>query len=291
MELDTLKITNQILRNYNIKANKRYGQNFLIADDILSNIIKISNICEDELIIEIGPGLGNLSEYLLLNSTYCLLIEIDNKMIEVLTDRLSGKFSNYTLLNEDILNVDIDKIINDIEIKSNMKFSKVKVIANLPYYITSPIIFKLLQESNRIDEIIVMVQKEVAERITANNKSKEYGILTLMIKYYCEASIQIIVPNTSFIPPPDVTSAVVKMIKRKKYFVKNEKLLFELIHFAFQQRRKKMINSLVSNHFNNMTKEELEEVFKNCDINLNVRAEELELEKYIEIVNLLYKEE
>ncbi len=291
MELNTLKITNQILRNYNIKANKRYGQNFLIADDILSNIIKISNICEDELIIEIGPGLGNLSEYLLLNSTYCLLIEIDNKMIEVLTDRLSGKFSNYTLLNEDILNVDIDKIINDIEIKSNMKFSKVKVIANLPYYITSPIIFKLLQESNRIDEIIVMVQKEVAERITANNKSKEYGILTLMIKYYCEASIQIIVPNTSFIPPPDVTSAVVKMIKRKKYFVKNEKLLFELIHFAFQQRRKKMINSLVSNHFNNMTKEELEEVFKNCDINLNVRAEELELEKYIEIVNLLYKEE
>ena len=291
MELNTLKITNQILKNYNIKANKRYGQNFLIADDILSNIIRISNICEDELIIEIGPGLGNLSEYLLLNSTYCLFIEIDNKMIEVLTDRLSGKYSNYTLLNEDILSVDIDKIINDIEIKNNMKFSKVKVIANLPYYITSPIIFKLLQESNRIDEIIVMVQKEVAERITANNKSKEYGILTLMIKYFCEASIQIIVPNTSFIPPPDVTSAVVKMIKRKKYFVKNEKLLFELIHFAFQQRRKKMINSLASNHFNNMTKEELEEVFKNCDINLNIRAEELELEKYIEIVNLLYKEE
>ncbi len=289
--INTLNITNNILKKYNIKASKRYGQNFLIDDGILENIIQVSDIKKNELIIEIGPGLGNLTEYLLYNSTFCLLIELDSKMINVLNERFKDKYNNYILLNEDILKIDIDKVIEDIEQKNSIKYDNVKVIANLPYYITSPIIFKLLQDTKRVNEIVVMVQKELAQRIVAKNKSKDYGILTLMINYFAKSSIELIVPNTSFIPSPDVTSAVVKMVRDKRYNVSNEEMLFKLIHMSFAQRRKKVINSLVSMSFNDMNKVELERLFKECNISLNSRAEELVLSQYIQIVNCLEKKE
>ncbi len=282
--MNTLIKTKSIINKFNIKANKRYGQNFLIDDNVLENIVEAANISKEDLVIEIGPGLGNLTEYILKKCKYALLVEIDPKMIEVVKDRF-GISSNYTILNEDILKVDIDNVIKKIENENNFKFRNVKVVANLPYYITTPILFKLLEDENKVDSITVMVQKEVAERMVASPKTKDYGILTLMVEYFSDANINIIVPNSSFIPEPGVTSAVITLNKNRKYEVKNEKLFFELVHKAFAQRRKKMINSLVANKFNNMEKQEIEELFEKCNIDFNRRAEELEIEQYIDLIN------
>ena len=283
---NTLEKTKNIMRINNIKANKRFGQNFLIDDNILENIVKSAEITNNDLVIEIGPGLGNLTEYLLEKAAYVILVEIDNNMINILNDRFK-KNNNYILLNDDILKVNVDEIIENIENKLNRKFEKIKVVANLPYYITTPIIFKLLQNENRINEITVMVQKEVAERIVAKNKTKDYGILTLMVNYLGTSDIKLIVPNNSFIPAPNVTSAVIKITKNKRFTVKDEELLFKLIHSSFAQRRKKIINSLESTKFLNMSKPELEKLFNECNISLNARAEELELQDYIKIVDII----
>ena len=283
--INTLKITNTILKKYNIFAKKSFGQNFLIDDNVLQEIVNQSNIKENELIIEIGPGLGNLSEYILSYSTYTVLVEIDKRMIQILTDRFKETNFKYSLINEDVLKIDIDKLIDNIEKEKNIKFSSVKVIANLPYYITTPILFKLLQDSNRIDEINVMVQKEVAQRMVANKKTKDYGILTLMVEYLTDASIVIDVDRTCFVPSPNVDSAVIKLVKNKKYEVDNEEIFFELIHKAFAQRRKKLVNSLASNNFMDLNKEKLEKIILNLGFDVNTRAEELELKDYINIVN------
>lgn len=282
--MNTLSKTRNIMSKFNIVANKRYGQNFLIDDNILQGIVSAADITDEDLVIEIGPGLGNLTEYILNTAKYGLLVEIDPKMIAVLEDRFKDK-TNYTLLNEDILKVDIDNLVEKIKTENNIDFKSVKVVANLPYYITTPIIFQLLEDSNCIESITVMVQKEVAERMTADSHSKEYGILTIMVDYFSNANIDIIVPNSSFIPEPGVTSAVITLKKNRKYKVNNEKVLFELVHKAFAQRRKKMTNSLSSNNFNNMSKQEIEELFTNCNLKLTTRAEELETIDFINIAN------
>lgn len=282
--MNTLSKTRSIMNKFNIVANKRYGQNFLIDDNILQGIISSADITDEDLVIEIGPGLGNLTEYILNTAKYGLLVEIDPKMIAVLEDRFKDK-TNYTLLNEDILKVDIDNLVKKIKAENNMEFKSVKVVANLPYYITTPIIFQLLEDSNCIESITVMVQKEVAERMTADSHSKEYGILTIMVDYFSNANIDIIVPNSSFIPEPGVTSAVITLKKNRKYKVNNEKVFFELVHKAFAQRRKKMTNSLSSNNFNNMSKQEIEDLFTNCNLKLTTRAEELETTDFVKIAN------
>lgn len=282
--MNTLAKTRSIMSKFDIRANKRYGQNFLIDDNVLENIVNASNVTEEDLVIEIGPGLGNLTEYLLDRAKYVLLVEIDSKMIEVLNHRFNDR-KNFTLINNDILQVNIDEMVEKIKEEKGIEFRKVKVVANLPYYITTPIIFKLLEDENIISDITVMVQKEVAERMVAAPKSKEFGILTLMVKYFSEANIEIIVPNSSFIPEPGVTSAVISLEKKRNYDVKNEKVFFELIHKAFAQRRKKMTNSLVATKFNNMSKEEIEELFTKCNLSTNTRAEQLEIEDFINIVN------
>ena len=281
---NTLSKTRKIMNKFNIVANKRFGQNFLIDDNILQGIVDVADVEENDLVIEIGPGLGNLTEYLLERTKYVLLVEIDPKMIEVLQDRFKQN-TNYTLINEDILKVNIDEKVKQIENDNNIKFSSVKVVANLPYYITTPILFKLLEDENSISSITVMVQKEVADRMVASPKSKEYGILTLMVDYFSNADTKLIVPNSSFIPEPGVTSAVINLQKDRKYEVKDEKVFFELIHKAFAQRRKKMVNSLTSTNFNNMDKQSIEKLFSDCDIKLTARAEELEIEDFIKLAN------
>ena len=282
--MNTLSKTRSIMNKFNIVANKRYGQNFLIDDNILQGIVSAADITKEDLVIEIGPGLGNLTEYILNTAKYGLLVEIDPKMIAVLEDRFKDK-TNYSLLNEDILKVDIDALVEKIKSEKKMDFKSVKVVANLPYYITTPIIFQLLEDSNCIESITVMVQKEVAERMTADSHSKEYGILTIMVDYFSNANIDIIVPNSSFIPEPGVTSAVITLKKNRKYKVNNEKVFFELVHKAFAQRRKKMTNSLSSNNFNNMSKQEIEELFTKCELSLTTRAEELETIDFVNIAN------
>lgn len=286
--MNTFNKTKSILNKYNIKANKRFGQNFLIDDNILMDIINVSNITKEDLVIEIGPGLGNLTSYILDKAGYALLIEIDTNMINILNDRFVN-YNNYTLINQDILKIDIDKKIKEIEEKLEVKFRKVKVVANLPYYITTPIIFKLLQDENRIDYITVMVQKEVAERMVAKSNTKDYGILTLMVKYLSNANIEFTVPKESFIPAPNVTSAIISLAKNKKYQVENEKLFFELIHSSFAQRRKTMINSLTSTKYNNFDKQSLNDIFEKLNIDKNTRAEQLEIEDFIKISDFINK--
>lgn len=282
--MNTLIETRKIMKKFNIVANKRYGQNFLIDDNILEEIVNSADITKDDLVIEIGPGLGNLTEYILSRAKYAILVEIDLKMIKVLKDRFKDR-KNYILINDDILKANIDKLVEEIKSKNDLSFRSVKVVANLPYYITTPIIFKLLEDENSISDITVMVQKEVAQRMVAKPKSKDFGILTLMVDYFSNANIIVLVPNSSFIPEPGVMSAVINLKKNRKYSVKNEKMFFELIHKAFAQRRKKMINSLSSTNFNNMTKQELEDLFKRCNLDFNTRAEELTIEEFIELVN------
>ncbi len=279
---NTIKKTREILSKYNLKADKRYGQNFLVNDKILQNIVDVANLDSDDLVIEIGPGLGNLTEYLFKTNAYPLLIEIDDKMIEVIKDRFNDK--EFTLLNADILKTNIDDLVEQIEKTKQVEFSNVKVVANLPYYITSPIIFKLLQDSKRINEIIIMIQKEVADRIIAIPKTKEYGILSIMTRYYAKASIEIEVSSSNFIPSPDVNSSVIKLTKQNVYNVENERLLFELIHKSFAQRRKKISNSLSATNFNNMKKEEIEKLLEKSKIDRMARAEELSINEYISIV-------
>lgn len=278
--MNTFRKTREILNKYGLTAKKKFGQNFLIDDNILDEISASACINDDELIIEIGPGLGNLTSYLLKKSRYVLLVEIDNNMIEILNDRFKEN-TNYSLINEDILKVDLDEKISKIEEELGFSFKRVKVVANLPYYITTPILFKLLQDSKRVDEIVVMVQKEVADRMVASPKSKDYGILSVMIKYLANAEIIIKVPKEAFIPSPNVTSAVIKLVKNKKYECDDEEKLFELIHHAFAQRRKKMINSLESSKFLNLDKEKIKDAFNKAKLNENVRAEELSIEEFI----------
>ncbi len=278
--MNTFRKTREILNKYGLTAKKKFGQNFLIDDNILDEISTSACINDDELIIEIGPGLGNLTSYLLKKSRYVLLVEIDNNMIEILNDRFKEN-TNYSLINEDILKVDLDEKISKIEEELSFSFKKVKVVANLPYYITTPILFKLLQDSKRVDEIVVMVQKEVADRMVAYPKSKDYGILSVMIKYLADAKIIIKVPKEAFIPSPNVTSSVIKLVKNKKYECDDEEKLFELIHHAFAQRRKKMINSLESSKFLNLDKEKIKDAFNKAKLNENVRAEELSIEEFI----------
>lgn len=279
--IDTLRITKEIINKYEISAKKSFGQNFLIDDTVLNEISNLANIEDNDLIIEIGPGLGNLTHYLQKNDL--LLIEIDERMLQILKDRFQG-IEKISIINADILKLDIDKEIEKLENTKKIKYNNVKVVANLPYYITSPIIFKLLQDSNRISEIVVMVQEEVADRIVAKSKSKDYGILTVMVQYYAKASKEIIVPNSSFIPSPNVTSAVVKIVKEDKYNDVDENVFNELIHKSFANRRKKILNSLHMNNFMNLSKEQIKELLISCSITENARAEELDIDKYIEIV-------
>ena len=284
--IDTLSKTKSILNKFELSAKKKFGQNFLVDDNILSQIDHLGNVKNDELVIEIGPGLGNLTEYL--KDYNLLLIEIDNDMINVLEERFNlSKCNNIKLINKDILKIDLDKEIEIIEKERNIKFSNVKVIANLPYYITSPIIFKLLEDSKKVTEIIAMVQEEVADRIVSKEKNKAYGVLTVMINYFGDSTKEIKVLANSFIPAPNVTSAVVKIIKNKKYDDVNYDIFKELVHKAFLNRRKKMLNSLFLNNFRNMTKIQLEELFDKCNISINTRAEELTIDRFIQITKEL----
>ena len=284
--MSTYTKTRNILNKYDLKANKRFGQNFLIDDNILNRIVDVSNITNEDFVIEIGPGLGNLTEYLLKKAKHVLLVEIDRNMIEVINDRFK-EFNNYTLVNNDILKLDIDSKIKEIENDSNQKFSGVKVVANLPYYITTPIIFKLLQDENKIQTITVMVQKEVAERMVANKGGKDYGILTLMVKFLSNANIEFTVPKEAFIPAPNVTSTIITLKKQKRYVVKNEKIYMSLVHSSFAKRRKTLINSLTSTNFNNLDKESITNILASLGIDQNIRAEQLDIEDFIKIADYI----
>lgn len=279
--------TQAILNTYKIQVNKSLGQNFLIDDCVIEKIIESSNIEKEDLIIEIGPGLGVLTERLLKKSNNVVVIELDKKMIEILQNRFCLN-RNLEIINNDVLKVDLEKLIKNKKEQTNI--NKVKIVANLPYYISTPIIMKLLENRLEISEIIVMVQKEVAQRLGAETGKREAGAITYAVEYYAQATPIIDVPKESFIPSPKVESQVIKLEVRQnpKIEVEDEKLLFNIIQKSFMQRRKTLSNALINNRILD-SKEEVEKMFKTLEIPSNVRGENLTLEEFGKIANYVYK--
>mgnify|MGYP000634563708 FL=1 len=279
--------TQAILNTYKIQANKSLGQNFLIDDCVIEKIIESSNIEKEDLIIEIGPGLGVLTERLLKKSNNVVVIELDKKMIEILQNRFCLN-RNLEIINDDVLKVDLEKLIKNKKEQTNI--NKVKIVANLPYYISTPIIMKLLENRLEISEIIVMVQKEVAQRLGTETGKREAGAITYAVEYYAQATPIIDVPKESFIPSPKVESQVIKLEVRQnpKIEVEDEKLLFNIIQKSFMQRRKTLSNALINNKILD-SKEKVEKMFKTLEIPSNVRGENLTLEEFGKIANYVYK--
>ena len=282
--MNTYKETLKILEKYNIRADKALGQNFLVNDEIINKIIEVSNINSDDIIIEIGPGLGVLTNLLLEKSENVIAVELDKRMITILQDRFS-KNKNLELINQDILKVDLKKLIETEKKEEN---SQVKIVANLPYYISTPIIMKLLEEYKIIDEIIVMVQKEVAERLTAKTGTRMAGSITYGVEYYSTAYSEILVPKESFIPRPKVESEVIKLILRKNINEDSqfEKELFSVIKAGFLQRRKTLANALINNKIIE-NREEINNILNKLNIDINVRAENLTLDQFKSIIKYI----
>lgn len=276
-----LEETRFIMKKYNIKANKNLGQNFLINEEVVTNIVDCSNIDKQDLVIEIGPGLGTLTKYLLEKAGKVICIELDTKMLQILKDRFS-LYNNFELINNDVLKVDLKNIIE--KEKAEGKIKNVKIVANLPYYITTPIIMKLLEEELELESITVMIQKEVADRLIAIPGEKNTGAITYAVYYYATSEAIMEVPNSSFIPEPAVTSKIIKLNIRKEPIVtpKNKKKMFKVIKCAFMQKRKTLLNSLTNNKiFEN--KNQGIELLKSLQINENIRPEELTLEQFEKI--------
>lgn len=277
--------TKNIMKAYNIKANKSLGQNFLINSEVVEKIIESSELSTDDLVIEIGPGLGTLTKYLLEKAGKVICIELDTRMVKILKNRFASRY-NFEIINEDVLKVDLNKIIK--ENKSTGKIKNVKIVANLPYYITTPIIMRLLEEHLDIKSITVMIQKEVAERLIEIPGGKNTGAITHTVYYYCESEKIMEVPNSSFIPEPEVTSEVIKMHLRQTPAVKieNPKVMFMIIKSAFMQRRKTLLNALTNAQVF-ISKQEGIKVLKKLNLDENVRAENLSIQDFANIAKCI----
>ena len=273
-----------VLQRYGFNFQKKYGQNFLIDTHVLDKIIGAAEIGRDDFVLEIGPGIGTMTQYLAEAAREVVAVEIDTKLIPILEDTLK-EYDNVTVLNEDILKVDIRKIAEE---KNGGK--PIKVVANLPYYITTPIIMGLFESEVPLDSITVMVQKEVADRMQVGPGTKDYGALSLAVQYYAEPYIVANVPPNCFMPRPNVGSAVIRLTSHKKpVAVKNEKLMFDIIRASFNQRRKTLVNGLYNVGGLNKSKEELAAVLESIGLAANVRGETLTLEQFAALSDALSK--
>ena len=280
-----LEETRFIMKKYNIRANKSLGQNFLISQSVVETIVESSEIEREDLVIEIGPGLGTLTKYLLEKAGKVICIELDKKMVRILEDRFK-LYNNFELLYQDVLKVDLKNIIKKEKEKNN--FKNVKIVANLPYYITTPIIMKLLEEKLDLESITVMIQKEVADRLIATPGDKETGTITYSVYYYATSQAILEVPNDSFIPEPEVTSKVIKLNIRKNppVKVKSKEVMFRIIKSAFMQRRKTLLNALVNTKVF-LNKEEGIRILKEIGLAEDIRAEKLTIEDFAKITNII----
>lgn len=288
--MNVLEETKFILNKYKIQANKSLGQNFLVNDNVIDEIIENANIDSNDLVIEIGPGLGVLTNRLIQNAYRVIAIELDERMVRIITDRFK-LYDNLKIINNDVLKVDLTSLIEQEKKEAEdkgIKIGNVKIVANLPYYISTPIIIKLLEQKLNINEIIVMVQKEVADRLTAKTGTRLSGAITYMVDYYSLAESIIKVDKASFIPSPKVDSEVIKLSIRKepKVQVEDEKKFFELIQRVFSQRRKTLANVLINYNYIE-DKQTAIETLKNIGLDENTRGESLSLEKFVEINNCL----
>ena len=266
----------EILKKFNFSFSKSLGQNFLIDGNIVKNIVEKSGITDEDIVLEIGPGFGTLTEELALNAKKVIAIEKDNRLMEVLDYTLQN-YDNVKIINEDFLKIDLEKIFIE-----EAEGRKLKVVANLPYYITTPILERIIENKKYFSTISVMVQEEVARRVVALPNNKDYGSLTLYLEYNCEKEILMKVPRTVFMPSPNVDSAILYLKLVHRDLDVDEDYLFKFIRSGFTKRRKNIMNSL-SKGFVNISKEELKEILSSLELSNNLRAENLSLQDYINI--------
>lgn len=277
--------TRFLMKKYNISANKSLGQNFLIDDEVVNNIVDSSEINKEDLVIEIGPGLGTLTNILLQKAGKVIAVELDSRMITILKNRFY-LYDNFEIINDDILKIDLNSIIK--KNREERQFKHVKIVANLPYYITTPIIMKLLEDRLNLDSIIIMIQQEVAQRIIAIPGTKLSGAITYGVYYYAQSESIVVVPSESFMPAPKVNSQVIKLNIRNKPPVelKDRDLFFNIIKASFMQRRKTLINALVNSRIID-TKDDAKEILKNLKMNENTRGETLNIQEFANLANYI----
>ena len=273
--------TIEILQKYNFNFQKKFGQNFLIDEHVLDKIIRAAEITKDDYVLEIGPGIGTMTQYLA-----CAAVEIDRALIPILEDTLK-EYDNVSIINEDILKVDIAALA-----KEKNGGRPIKVVANLPYYITTPIIMGLFESHVPLESITVMVQKEVADRMQVGPGTKDYGALSLAVQYYAEPYIVANVPPNCFMPRPAVGSAVIRLTRHQKppVEVMDEKLMFRLIRASFNQRRKTLANGLKNSGELNLSKEVITAAIEKLGKGSSVRGEALDLEEFARLTNIIKEE-
>ncbi len=283
LKIGTHKKTTEIIEKYGFNFKKNFGQNFLIDSHVLNKIVDASEITDEDLVIEVGPGIGSLTEYLAERAKKVVCIEIDRKLIPILNETLS-EYDNVDIINDDILKVDLKQIMEQYG------FKKAKMVANLPYYITTPIIMNVLENDINIETITVMIQKEVAKRMSAKEGTKDYGSLTIAVQYYSEPYLVANVPQNCFKPRPNVDSAVIRLKKKneKEVIVSDEQLMFDIIKIAFSQRRKTLLNCIFNSTSFNFNKQEIEEILKEANIDVKIRGEKLTIKQFAKLTDVIY---
>ena len=279
------KNTIEVLQKYKFNFQKKFGQNFLIDTRILEEIIDAAQITKDDFVLEIGPGIGTMTQYLCEAAREVVAVEIDTNLIPILQDTLK-EYDNVEVLNQDILKVDINKLAHE-----KNEDRPIKVVANLPYYITTPIIMGLFESHVPIDSITIMVQKEVADRMQVGPGTKDYGALSLAVQYYAKPEIVVNVPPSCFMPQPKVGSAVIRLTRHAKppVDVDDEKLMFQVIRGSFNQRRKTLANGLNNYGGIPLSKELIQESIEELGVPVNIRGEALTLEQFARLSNIIKK--
>lgn len=284
MHLGNPTNTISVLNRYGFSFQKKFGQNFLIDENVVEKIVRDAGVTKDDFVLEIGPGIGTMTQILCENAREVVAVEIDDKLIPILTEDTLSWYDNVTVIHEDILKLDIVKLANE---RNGGK--PIKVVANLPYYITTPIIMGLFESHVPLDSITIMVQKEVADRMQVGPGTKDYGALSLAVQYYAKPQILLNVPASCFMPRPNVDSAVIQLTRYEKppVEVADEHLMFRLIRASFNQRRKTMTNSVGNSPELSVSKEQMAAALEKCGLSATVRGEALTLAQFAELANVL----
>ncbi|MBO5459848.1 MAG: 16S rRNA (adenine(1518)-N(6)/adenine(1519)-N(6))-dimethyltransferase RsmA [Lachnospira sp.] len=284
MHLGNPTNTIAVLNRYGFSFQKKFGQNFLIDENVVEKIVREAGVTKDDFVLEIGPGIGTMTQILCENAREVVAVEIDDKLIPILREDTLSWYDNVTVIHEDILKLDIVKLANE-----RNGGRPIKVVANLPYYITTPIIMGLFESHVPLDSITIMVQKEVAERMQVGPGTKDYGALSLAVQYYAKPKILLNVPASCFMPRPNVDSAVIKLERHENppVDVKDEHLMFGLIRASFNQRRKTMTNSVGNSPELHISKEQMAQALDRCGLPATVRGEALTLSQFAELANIL----
>lgn len=284
MHLGNPTNTIAVLNRYGFDFKKKFGQNFLIDENVVEKIVREAGVTKDDFVVEVGPGIGTMTQILCENAREVVAVEIDKKLIPILTEDTLSYYDNVTVINEDILKLDIKKLADE-----KNEGRPIKVVANLPYYITTPIIMGLFESHVPLDSITIMVQKEVADRMQCGPGTKDYGALSLAVQFYARPKVVLNVPASCFMPRPNVDSAVIRLerFKTPPVDVKNEHLMFKIIRASFNQRRKTMMNSVGNSGEVNVSKEELLKALEQCGFSATIRGEALTLEQFAALTNAI----